>query len=68
MPLAEGLQPLLKAPVPCAGQTADGNEFVGAAADGRTHQDGAVGLQGLFNNIDNLEHGSGIGNGTASEF
>ena len=68
VPLLQGLQALFVTFVSHAGQPADGNELIRAAADGRTHHDGAVCFQGLADNLDHLEHGVGAGDGTASEF
>ena len=67
MPLLQGEQPLFEALVVGTGQPADGYEFVGTAADGRTHQNGAVRLQGLLDDLNHLEHGSGVGNRAAAE-
>ena len=49
-------------------QAAQLDEPVGATANGGTHHDGAIGLQGLLNNLDGLKHGFRIGNGSAAEF
>ena len=67
MPLLKGLQAGFVTLVAGTGQAADGNELVGAAANGRTHHDGAVRIQGLPDYVDHLEHGSGIGNRAAAE-
>ena len=67
VPLLQGFQAGFVAFVTGTGQAADGKEFVGAAADGRTHHNGAVGFQRFPDDIDHLEHGSGIGNGAAAK-
>ena len=49
-------------------QSAQLDEPVRAAADGGAYDNGAVGLQGLLNNLDGLKHGFSVGNGGAAEF
>ena len=54
--------------VASGGQAAHFDEPVRAAADGGAHDDGPVGLQGLFHYFDGLKHGFSVGNGAAAEF
>ena len=47
---------------------ADFNQGIGAFADGRADQDGAVALDGCGDDIDHPAHGAGIGDRGSSEF